>query len=138
MSGWLKISEATSLALHTMALLAGRGGRRFSNREVAEIIGSSPAHLSKVMQRLVKAGLLNSMRGPAGGFSLAREPEAITLREIYEAIEGPLVPQGCLLHTPICGGENCVLGGLVEKIDSQVRDYLTNTRLSQFKGFAGV
>lgn len=47
-------------------------------------------YLLKIMQQLVRAGVLRSKRGPRGGFSLAKSPNKITMLEILEAVEGPL------------------------------------------------
>jgi len=47
-------------------------------------------YLLKIMQELVKAGVLNSKRGPRGGFSLAKATSKITMLEIIEAVEGPI------------------------------------------------
>ena len=128
----LKISEAASLAMHTMGLLAAEPGRLISTREMAGRLRVSEAHLAKVMQRLGRAGLVRSQRGPKGGFSLLRRPEEITLLEVYEATEGPLREQTCLLGKPMCNG-NCIMGGLLERVGDQVRDYFSGTRLSDFK-----
>ena len=125
----LKISEAASLALHTMGLLASRPGDRVSTRELAARLKVSEAHLAKVMQRLGRAGLVRSQRGPKGGFSLQRNPDEITLLEVYEATEGTLRKQRCLLGNPICNG-NCILGGLLENVGDEVREYFSTTRLS--------
>ncbi|MEW5911168.1 MAG: Rrf2 family transcriptional regulator [Thermodesulfobacteriota bacterium] len=125
----LKISEAASLALHTMGLLAAEPKRLISTREMAQRLRVSEAHLAKVMQRLGRAGLVRSQRGPKGGFSLLRRPEDITLLEVYEATEGPLEQRRCLLARPMCNG-NCILGGLLTTVGDQVRDYFATTRLS--------
>ena len=50
--------------------------------------------------------------------------------DVYEAIEGPLVPNKCLLGTPICDGQ-CIFGDLLETVDRQVGDYLAGTNLSE-------
>ena len=47
-------------------------------------------YLEQIFQRLRRAGLVQSKRGPGGGYTLARAPEEISLREIIEALEGPL------------------------------------------------
>ena len=39
----------------------------------------------------------------------------------------------CLLGTPVCDGSKCILGGLLEKVNKEVREYLSHTRLSEFK-----
>ena len=129
----LKISEAASLAMHTMGLLAAEPGRLISTREMASRLRVSEAHLAKVMQRLGRGGLVRSQRGPKGGFRLVRRPEDITLLEVYEATEGPLREQRCLLGNPMCSG-NCIMGGLLERVGDEVRDYFATTRLSDFKG----
>ena len=64
MANFVRISEAASLGLHTMALLAKRGETRTTNQEIADMLGASVHHLAKVMQRLVRAGLVDSAVGP--------------------------------------------------------------------------
>jgi Rrf2 family protein len=130
MAGALKMSEATTLALHTMVYLAGSPDHPASAREVAEHFQASEAHLAKVLQRLGKAGLVHSTRGPHGGFTLAKDPSGVTLLDVYEAIEGRLEVTGCLFDPPICGGGTCILGGLALSVNKQVRDHLAGTRLS--------
>ena len=98
MKNIIQISEAASLALHGMGLLA-YNGRRMSIHEISDIIGASEAHLSKVFQRLVREDMVRSVRGPGGGFELTRLPENITLLEIYSAIEGTPSTDTCLLRT---------------------------------------
>jgi hypothetical protein len=55
-------------------------------RYLANRFEISEAHLAKVLQRLVKAELLRSVRGPRGGFILTRAPESVTLLEVFEAV----------------------------------------------------
>jgi Rrf2 family protein len=129
MATMLKISEAASLALHTMALLATSQGTTRATWEIAKTLRVSEAHLAKVLQRLGRAGLVKSQRGPGGGFSLGRAPESISLLEVYEATEGPLDPPGCLLGRPACNG-TCILGGLLDQVAAEIRTYFAQTRLS--------
>ncbi|MHB1415008.1 MAG: RrF2 family transcriptional regulator [Chloroflexota bacterium] len=131
MTNILRISEAASLALHAMALLARGSERRVAAKDLAASLQASEAHLAKVMQRLVREGFVSSVRGPSGGFVLKRRAEDITLLEIYEAVDGPLVLDGCLLGEPVCDGKGCLLGGLVTALNRQVREYLGATRLSE-------
>lgn len=130
----LRISEAASLALHTAVYLAVRVERLVTTHEVAELLGVSETHLAKVMQRLVRVGLVRSTRGPHGGFALARAGEQISLLEVYEAIEGPLTQTECLLEEPVCQGSTCILGDLISEVASQARDYLAGTMLSELTG----
>lgn len=133
MSDVLKISEAASIGLHALALLACARGERLSGRVLSEQLGVSEAHLSKVMQRLSKAGYLASSRGPGGGFTLARPPADITLLEIFETIEGPLAETRCLLDHKACSGR-CLLGNLIGQVQEQVRAHFSGKTLADVKG----
>ena len=61
-------------------------------RGIAETYGISERFLIQVMLQLKAAGLVYSTRGPSGGYRLARPPDQISLREIFDAIEGPELP----------------------------------------------
>jgi Rrf2 family protein len=126
----LRISDAVNLAFHAMMLLAAnRDGRELSVQELSRRLDVSDNHLSKVMQRLAKAGIVKSKRGPKGGFYLARAPEEIRLIDVYEPIEGALPEETCLLSRPLCDGECCLLGALLHSIQRQIREHLTQTTL---------
>jgi Rrf2 family protein len=127
----LKVSEAASLALHTMVALAMNPDRLLTTAEIAANLKASEAHLSKVMQRLVKAGLVRSVRGPHGGFALNTRPEEVTLLDIYELMDGPFVPSACLFSKPVCDG-HCILGGLLKDVDEQVRQHFARSTLAEF------
>jgi Rrf2 family protein len=126
-----KLSEAASLALHTVAFLAADPKRSRQTKEIASALRASEAHLSKVLQRLGKVGLVRSIRGRKGGFLLGPEAGHATLLDVYESIDGPLPQNACLLGTAVCRGEGCVLGGLLAAVSKQVHDHLADTRVSQ-------
>lgn len=131
MSTTLKISEAASIALHAMAFLAGAPKKLVTSREVIQTLKVSDAHLMKVLQRLVKGGLIKSIRGPRGGFLLNRPADKITLLEVYESIEGPLRFDNCLLGIPVCKDQQCILGRLIDNVNKEVHSHLSQTSLSQ-------
>ncbi|MBN1879963.1 Rrf2 family transcriptional regulator [bacterium] len=126
----LRFTEAVSLALHTMVLIARDPQTRWTTRKIAENLSVSANHLSKIHTRLVNEGLLNSVRGPMGGLSLARMSDRISLMEIYESIEGRIPLRGCLFGKPVCLNDRCLFGDFLNGLNEQVRMYLTNTRLS--------
>ncbi|OGL42423.1 MAG: hypothetical protein A2161_21090 [Candidatus Schekmanbacteria bacterium RBG_13_48_7] len=130
----LKISEAASLALHTMMLLAENSDKLVSTKDIASTLKVSEAHLSKVLQRLTKVGMVSAIRGPKGGFRLGRSTGEITLLDIYESIEGPMGEHDCLFTTPVCTGENCILGDLLSSVNTKVRKYFNETHLSDLNG----
>ena len=127
----LRISEAASLGFHALAYLAcAEDGKPQSVAHLAKVLSVSEAHLSKVLQRLAKHGLTISRRGPRGGFLLARDPAEIPLLTIYEAIDGPLKANTCLLGSPICAPGACIMGRMLHSVAKTVRDYLSETTVS--------
>ena len=126
----IRFSDASSLAFHAMAYLARTPEAHQTVGHIAGLLRGSEAHLSKVMQRLQRAGLVSSTRGPGGGYRLERPADTITLLTVYEVVEGPLDEVECLLETPVCRPGTCILGDLLVRVNRQVNDYLSQTVLS--------
>lgn len=131
MPGLLNIPEALSIALHTCLWIAD-GNRTFRpSPEIAKNLGFSYNHFAKVVQRLVRSGLLETERGPKGGIRLARDPRSISMLEIYKAAGGePLHPHRCLLDPKICAGRACALGRLIEAENQRLYKTLQQTTLA--------
>lgn len=130
-SNLFHVSEAANLALHAMALLAGTGDRLLRTQDIAERLKASAHHLAKVMANLERAGLVQGVRGPSGGYRLARPAERIALKAVFEAIEGPMRVGKCMFGMPVCGGRGCILGGFFKDVNQQVADKLSGTMLSE-------
>src|SRR5690349_9324075 len=80
--------------------------RRVGLKDVAAEIGSPEAFTAKVLQQLVRAGLVTSVKGPTGGFALTAEQlRTVTLRQIVLAIDGGAMLQGCALGLPQCSAK---------------------------------
>ncbi len=129
-----KISESAALAIHTVALLARHPDRRFSNTEISGLLGCSVNTLSKVLQRLTKAKLIESMRGPRGGFSMVGDPETTTTLQVFEALDGVLAPCNeaeCLLGANSCMDHKCILGSLVSKTHRMFLETLRDTKVTE-------
>ncbi len=91
--------------------------------EIAESAGIPRSFLSKILQDFTRVGLVSSFRGMGGGFSLARNPHGITLLEVVEAIEGPVLPNRCLVGEGTCERDGSCRVHLVWK---RVRDEITS------------
>ncbi|MEW6237409.1 MAG: Rrf2 family transcriptional regulator [Candidatus Omnitrophota bacterium] len=131
MPALLKISDAVSLAFHTMGVLAEHADACLSTKDIAEQLLVSEHHLQKVHQRLAKMGLIRAIRGPKGGFQLNKPAEKITLLEIYEAIDGPLTPSQCFLGRPKCSRENCILGQMNDQVNELVMNYFQKVTIDK-------
>lgn len=131
MASIIQISEAASLALHSMALLAASPERPLTVKDITARTGVSEAHLSKVMQRLAKAGLVKSTRGPKGGFVLGDAGLSTSLLAIFEAIEGPVADSGCLLSSRECPFRECLFDGLLGRMTAEFKEYMRAKTLSE-------
>jgi Rrf2 family protein len=85
------MTRATNYALHALVNLA-RAGREqpVASHVVAKAEGVPDRFLLKVLKPLVSARILHSVKGPNGGYRLARPPEKIPLLEVVEAVDGPI------------------------------------------------
>jgi Rrf2 family protein len=130
MSSLVRVSEAATIALHACLWMARTPDANCRSREVCGTLGFSAAHFAKVMQSLARAGLVVSCRGPAGGSRLARPPGAITLLQVYEAIDGPMNPARCLLATEACPAACCSLGATLRRANDGLRRAFAQTTLA--------
>ena len=100
--------------------------------EIAEAQEVPRSYLSKIMQHLVKAGLVKSRRGARGGFLLARRPQEITLRQAIEAIEGPIFLNVCLIKKGECHrDEFCPVHQVWQEAQRKLMEVLDNKTMAQ-------
>ena len=132
MQSVLRISEAASIALHSMIYISLQGDKTSSSKEIAKSFGVSEHHLSKVLKKLVNSELLISIKGPHGGFILGKNSDDITFLEIYEAIDGPIKQGCCLFGRQACDCEECIMGDFLKNTNKSVKEYFENKKLSDF------
>ncbi len=133
MSDLFKLSEAASIALHAMAYMASKGNT-VTVPEMSQKLNVSEAHLSKVVQRLTKNGLVKSLRGPKGGYLMAKPAGDVSLKDVYEAIEGELKNSTCLFHNQKCESMRCIMGAALLESSRIFNDHLVRTKLSDLTG----
>jgi len=105
------------LALHP-------AGAVLHTREIAKAQNVREGYLAKVVQALARAGLLRTVRGSKGGVVLARPSNRITVREVWEAVDGPLEFHRCALHGEPCGPQKCGTHDFCERVESMLRGEL--------------
>ena len=120
----LKFSDAAVIALHAVDMMGKAPLRPHSASEIAAGLGVSYNHLSKIMQRLTKAGYVVPLRGPKGGFILAEKAGAASLGDIIEAIEGNLELSDCLMGSKVCGRNNCLFSELLMETNKRLEKAL--------------
>ena len=98
----LRLSKLTDYGTVIMSHMARRPVGLHSSGEIALALGVSGPTVSKVLKRLVRSELLQSVRGAQGGYRLARAPEAISIADVIDAMEGPIGITECGAMAGLC------------------------------------
>lgn len=130
MNGLFNISEALSIAMHLCLQLARQPDDYCSTRQIADEFGFSVHHVAKVVQKLVRGGIIETVRGIQGGARLAGDPAGITLLAIAGSLD-ETPPKGCLLNSSICDGGRCLLGRAIRERNEQMRAIMGRTTLRE-------
>ena len=131
MSKVVTITEAASIALHGLVLVAQSGDKLINVNQIAEVTSSSRHHIAKVFQQIVKEGWVSSQRGPSGGFKMLVKPEDITFLQIYELIEGEIDRSFCPFgKQESCAFKTCLLHGITQKMTKDFIEYLESQTLA--------
>ncbi|HTI99333.1 MAG TPA: Rrf2 family transcriptional regulator [Dongiaceae bacterium] len=85
----MAVNTQFAIAVHLMAGLACRCGQDTTSARLAASVNTSPSFVRRTLARLSKAGLVETATGKAGACWLARDAAAITLRDIYQAVDAP-------------------------------------------------
>ncbi|MDD5772004.1 MAG: Rrf2 family transcriptional regulator [bacterium] len=97
------ISRASESAVRALLYMASLpSGQVAKKQDICRTQEITPAFFIKIMQPLLSAGLVESYRGVAGGFSLRKPPEKISLWDIVSAVEGPIYLNKCMIHKGYC------------------------------------
>ena len=107
-------------------------GKPVRIKDVAARQEISEKYLEQVVSILTKAGYVHSVRGPQGGYLLAKEPAAYTMGMILRLTEGSLAPVACLeSEENLCSrADNCVTLMFWEKLNGAIRDVMDGTTLA--------
>lgn len=104
----MKLSTQVDYAVRAIYELAcQQPGAILHTEEIAAAQCIPRARLAKVVQDLARADLVRTMRGRQGGVVLARSAEDITVRDVYEAVEGPILMCRCRQRVEPCGEQTC-------------------------------
>lgn len=100
----LKLTKKADYGLISLKHLAGLAPVRVSSsaKEIAETYRIPLPLLSKVLQKLARAGFLTSVQGTNGGYLLARDPKRITVLEVVRSIDGPIILTSCFTADHEC------------------------------------
>jgi Rrf2 family protein len=130
----MQITRQADYALRAMLYLAQlEPAQRSATSQIAEVQRIPPSFLAKIISQLSIAGLIRTSRGARGGVTLARAPHEISLLEVVEAIDGPIMLNECTEDTSNCPfGENCAIRELWCNAQDELVNRLRSTSFAQF------
>ena len=131
----LKLTKKADYGLMAMKHLAEHAHERAcSAKDVAESYGIPQEVLAKILQRLVKAGLLNSQHGINGGYMLARDPGMISVFEVIRAIDGPLFITSCVTVRGECDQtDRCTVREPLRRVNHSIEELLRRITIAEMK-----
>ena len=132
----LKFSKKVEYALISLVEMAARERHDLvTTKDLARQYDIPPEHLGKVLQNLSKSGILNSLQGVKGGYTLAAPVEEIKVKNIIEAVDGPLSISKCLIHDSGTCEQNssCNIKTPLRIIQDELIGYFNNISLKDIK-----
>jgi Rrf2 family protein len=131
----LRLTKKADYGLIAMKHLAERAEHgACSAKDVAEAYGIPQEALAKILQRLVKAGLLHSQHGTNGGYTLARDPGKISAFEVIRAIDGPLFITSCVTVRGECDqSERCNIREPLRRVSDGIEELLRGITILEMR-----
>ena len=121
----MRLSAAAELAVRGVVVLAEHHGEGPTTLDTVCSEADLPKqYLTKIFGSLAKVNLVTPIRGKKGGYLLARHPKDVTLLEIVEAVEGPVVLNYCQHTPPQCDRVGCNLRPVWNELQEIIRDKL--------------
>lgn len=129
-------SKTCEYAIRAMIFLAQKsvGGKRIGIKEIAKGSGAPEYFIAKVMQNLCREGLVQSMKGPRGGFYLSEQNAQCSIADIVRAVDGDAIFTACGLGLHQCSEANpCPIHHEYKGIREATNRMLESAQLTSFK-----
>lgn len=133
--GLMQIPRRVDYGLRAVIYLSDREpGKCSSIAEIASHQGMPKKFLEKIIQDLVRGGLIQSKRGAAGGYMLARAADTISFRDVIEALEGPIAVNACMDHGAGCDQiPRCTMLGVWNEVQRSITEVLSRTTIAALR-----
>jgi len=130
--GLMQIPRRVDYGLRAVIHLAGQEPDKCcSMGQIAKQQGVPRKFLEKIIQDLIRGGLIKSKRGSTGGYTLARSADAISFCDVIEAIEGPIAVNACLDHKLGCDQmPRCTMIGVWSEVQRNITEILSRTTIA--------
>jgi Rrf2 family transcriptional regulator, iron-sulfur cluster assembly transcription factor len=132
----LQISRKSDYAIRGMVYLASQPVGNISMlSDIAAEMDIPHTFLAKIFQQFNKLGLVKSYRGAGGGFQLGRPAAKISLLDIVEAVEGPIIPNQCIMAAGTCSRDKtCTVHPVWKDVQKGMRGTLAKVSLKRLAG----
>ena len=131
----MKLTRASSYALHAVVHMAAqKQNKPMASHHIAKARGIPERFLLKVLKPLVSARVLHSVKGPNGGYRLARSASDLTMLEVVEAVDGPIRGQAPLSQIEGDGQLDRRLEIICDHSAEQIRKQLQKVRIAELAG----
>ena len=131
----MRLTKAGEYAVRCMLYLSCLDMDEIGNRmEIAKAMDIPAQFLGKIAQQLARAGYIEIIQGPKGGFRLVVPPEKITLLGVIEAVIGEIYLNDCLMRPNVCyRSQTCTVYGVWQKARRQLRQTLEETTFASLQ-----
>jgi Rrf2 family protein len=132
---FMQIPRRVEYGLRAVIYLAGQEPNRCcSITEIAQQQGVPKNFLEKIIQDLMRGGLIRSKRGSCGGYTLARPPEMISFRDVVEAIDGPIAVNACVEEHVDCDQlPRCSMVSVWREVQDRVTEIFGRTTIAALR-----
>lgn len=122
----MKITQEADYALRVVLYLSNLGyGKKVEAKVMSDAEKIPLRFLLKLLRKLIKADIIKSYRGKSGGYSLNKHPKSITLKDVVEAIDGPICINRCLKDPSLCNANKhgkCMVHNALCKIQKVIEE----------------
>jgi Rrf2 family protein len=130
------LSQGVGYAIQALGHIAASGGKPVLVKEIAEAADIPGPYLAKIVHALAKRGLLITQRGVGGGVTLARPATSISLLDLCEAMDDPVIQPKCMLGTAVCSDERaCPAHKFWTSHRNRILDFLKQTLVADVAAF---
>ncbi|MGE3106872.1 MAG: Rrf2 family transcriptional regulator [Phycisphaerales bacterium] len=130
------LNQAVGYAASALGYVANTKGRTALVKEIAEACGIPSPYLAKIIHSLSKSGIVTTQRGIGGGVTLARPAEQLTLWELCQAMNDPIIHARCMLGTAQCSDERaCPAHAFWKEHRAQHMEFLMRTTIADVAAF---
>ncbi|MCX5778454.1 MAG: Rrf2 family transcriptional regulator [Elusimicrobia bacterium] len=126
------ITKQTDYAVRALGYLSGRGDTFISSSEIARAENIPASFLRRIMQVLIKAGIVAAREGKNGGVRLAVNPATVRMIQLIELFQGKIELSDCMVRKDICPNRRtCALRTKIQQAERRLFQDIGKTRLSE-------